>query len=160
MPAQRPGSVSRPSARNGKISPLPEPTGRDGADLRRLGQALGARIDDVLVLTDARNVQATGESGKDLDEVVQDSFERIGRRSTEAVAEWMAGGDPKAGKDTGREAWDTYGQLAAGGGFELVNDHDPKPLYYQFEAEHPGQFTWEYLEQGPEVWRVRISRDA
>jgi diguanylate cyclase (GGDEF)-like protein len=67
----------------------------------------------VLVLTDARNVQATGESGKDLDEVVQDSFERIGRRSTEAVAEWMAGGDPKAGKDTGREAWDTYGQLAA-----------------------------------------------
>jgi uncharacterized protein (DUF2249 family) len=56
--------------------------------------------------------------------------------------------------------FDTYGQLAAGTGFELVNDHDPKPLYYQFEAEHPGQFTWEYLEQGPEVWRVRIGRPA
>ena len=56
--------------------------------------------------------------------------------------------------------FDTYGQLTAGGGFELVNDHDPKPLYYQFEAEHPGQFTWEYLEQGPEVWRVRIGRPA
>lgn len=41
-----------------------------------------------------------------------------------------------------------------------LNDHDPKPLYYQFEAEHAGQFTWEYLEQGPEVWRVRIGRPA
>jgi uncharacterized protein (DUF2249 family) len=45
-----------------------------------------------------------------------------------------------------------------GGGFVLVNDHDPKPLYYQFAAEHPDQFTWDYLEQGPEIWRVRIGR--
>jgi uncharacterized protein (DUF2249 family) len=42
----------------------------------------------------------------------------------------------------------------------LVNDHDPKPLRYQFEAEHAGEFTWEYLESGPEVWRVRIGRPA
>lgn len=40
----------------------------------------------------------------------------------------------------------------------LVNDHDPKPLYYQFEAEKPGRFGWEYVEAGPEVWRVRITR--
>ncbi|MDR7525880.1 MAG: DUF2249 domain-containing protein, partial [Armatimonadota bacterium] len=45
-----------------------------------------------------------------------------------------------------------------GEAFELVNDHDPKPLYYQFAAELPGQFTWQYLEQGPEVWRVRIGK--
>ncbi|EQD31170.1 hypothetical protein B1B_18250 [mine drainage metagenome] len=48
--------------------------------------------------------------------------------------------------------------LAPGHCFVLVNDHDPKPLYYQFQAEHTGQFTWEYLEQGPETWRVRIGR--
>lgn len=42
--------------------------------------------------------------------------------------------------------------------FVLVNDHDPKPLYYQFQAERTDQFTWEYLEQGPEAWRVRIGR--
>ena len=42
--------------------------------------------------------------------------------------------------------------------FELVNDHDPKPLYYQFAAEMPGQFSWDYLEQGPDVWRVRIGK--
>jgi uncharacterized protein (DUF2249 family) len=56
--------------------------------------------------------------------------------------------------------FDTFDQLAAGHGFELVNDHDPKPLYYQLEAEQTGRFSWEYLEQGPEVWRVRIGRTA
>jgi uncharacterized protein (DUF2249 family) len=40
----------------------------------------------------------------------------------------------------------------------LVNDHDPKPLYYQFAAEHAGVFVWEYLEKGPIDWRVRIGK--
>ena len=51
-----------------------------------------------------------------------------------------------------------YQALDVGAGFVLVNDHDPKPLRYQFEAEHPGEFTWDYLEAGPQVWRVRIGR--
>ncbi|MHB8245531.1 MAG: DUF2249 domain-containing protein [Acidimicrobiales bacterium] len=51
-----------------------------------------------------------------------------------------------------------YGALRAGAGVVLVNDHDPKPLRYQFEAEHAGEYTWDYLEQGPRVWRVRIGR--
>ncbi len=42
--------------------------------------------------------------------------------------------------------------------FAFTNDHDPKPLYYQIEAESPHPFTWEYLESGPEVWRVRVGR--
>lgn len=54
--------------------------------------------------------------------------------------------------------FDTFRDLEPGAGFELRNDHDPKPLYYQFAAELPGAFTWDYLEQGPEVWRVRIGR--
>ena len=53
-----------------------------------------------------------------------------------------------------------YRDLAPGAGFVLVNDHDPKPLRYQFEAEHAGQFTWDYLQSGPDVWRVRIGRPA
>jgi uncharacterized protein (DUF2249 family) len=56
--------------------------------------------------------------------------------------------------------FDTFAGLTAGNGFELVNDHDPKPLYYQLEAEQTGRFSWDYLEQGPEVWRVRIGRTA
>lgn len=54
----------------------------------------------------------------------------------------------------------TFESLSSGQSFILINDHDPKPLYYQFANEHQGQFTWEYLEQGPEVWRVQIGRPA
>ena len=52
----------------------------------------------------------------------------------------------------------SYQALEPGESFELVNDHDPKPLYYQFQAEHGEAFTWEYLEQGPDQWRVRIGK--
>ncbi len=58
------------------------------------------------------------------------------------------------------QIFQTYTDLQPGTAFVLVNDHDPKPLYYQFQAEHTGEFTWEYLEEGPEVWRVRIGRPA
>lgn len=33
-----------------------------------------------------------------------------------------------------------------------------EPLYYQFAAERQGAFTWRYLEEGPEVWRVEIGK--
>jgi uncharacterized protein (DUF2249 family) len=52
----------------------------------------------------------------------------------------------------------TFGSLPHGAAMELVNDHDPRPLYYQFAAELPGQFAWDYLEQGPDTWRVAIKR--
>jgi len=52
----------------------------------------------------------------------------------------------------------TFRDLPPGAAMELVNDHDPKPLYYQFQAETPGRFAWDYLEQGPEVWRVAIRK--
>jgi uncharacterized protein (DUF2249 family)/hemerythrin-like domain-containing protein len=54
--------------------------------------------------------------------------------------------------------FETFASLRAAESFVLVNDHDPKPLYYQFQAEHTQQFSWDYLEQGPQVWRVRIGR--
>lgn len=54
----------------------------------------------------------------------------------------------------------TFAALAPGESFILVNDHDPKPLRYQFQYEHADEFGWEYLEQGPAVWRVAISKTA
>lgn len=51
--------------------------------------------------------------------------------------------------------WDALGE---GESFELVNDHNPLPLYYQFACEYPGRFLWHYLERGPEVWRVRLTK--
>ena len=40
----------------------------------------------------------------------------------------------------------------------IRNDHDPKPLRYQTESLWPGVFEWTYLEAGPSVWRVEITR--
>ncbi|MCE7986382.1 MAG: DUF2249 domain-containing protein [Caldilinea sp. CFX5] len=54
----------------------------------------------------------------------------------------------------------TFGALQPSQSFLLVNDHDPKPLYYQFAFEHKDEFSWAYLEQGPDVWRVRIGKTA
>ena len=53
-----------------------------------------------------------------------------------------------------------FDELTPGTGFTLQNDHDPKPLYYQLEAEYPKQFGWTYVESGPTVWRVEIAKLA
>jgi len=53
----------------------------------------------------------------------------------------------------------TYNNLAAGEAFVIINDHDPKPLQFQFAAEHgKDKFSWEYLEEGPTVWKVQIGK--
>jgi uncharacterized protein (DUF2249 family) len=52
----------------------------------------------------------------------------------------------------------TFVGLAAGEHFILRNGHDPVPLRYQFEAEFPGTFTWEYVHRQPEDVAVRITK--
>ncbi len=56
--------------------------------------------------------------------------------------------------------FNTFEELAPGQFLLLVNDHDPAPLHYQFLAERPDQFSWEYVEKGPEVWQVHITKNA
>ena len=56
-------------------------------DLLRLGEALHARTEDVV----AGMMERSARSGVVLDEVVEDSFARVGAVSTIAVARWMAG---------------------------------------------------------------------
>lgn len=67
---------------------------------------------------------------------------------------------PLAPRDRHPLIFQTFKDLTPGKGFVLVNDHDPKPLFYQFQAEHGKSFGWEYLESGPDVWRVHITRAA
>ncbi len=50
--------------------------------------------------------------------------------------------------------------LQPGEHFVFINDHDPVPLYYQFSAEFPGAFTWDYEEKGPDAYAVRITKLA
>ncbi|GJQ48470.1 hypothetical protein KsCSTR_40840 [Candidatus Kuenenia stuttgartiensis] len=52
--------------------------------------------------------------------------------------------------------FNTFDGLRAGEMMVLINDHDPKPLKYQLEAERPGQMEWKYIEQGPDIWKVEI----
>ncbi len=49
-------------------------------------------------------------------------------------------------------------ELKTGESLTLINDHDPKPLSYQLQAERPEQFDWQYLQQGPKEWKVKITR--
>ena len=50
----------------------------------------------------------------------------------------------------------TWDSLKPGETLKIINDHDPKPLRYQFEAEYKGQYQWEYEQEGPKDWMVKI----
>ena len=63
-------------------------------------------------------------------------------------------------KDRHARIFQTFDSMSAASDFVLISDHDPKPLLYQFQAERAGRFDWSPLEEGPEVWRVRIHRRA
>jgi uncharacterized protein (DUF2249 family) len=52
----------------------------------------------------------------------------------------------------------TWLELPVGDHFILLNDHDPAPLRYQFAAQWPDTFTWEYLVNIPGEARVKITK--
>jgi uncharacterized protein (DUF2249 family)/quercetin dioxygenase-like cupin family protein len=83
------------------------------------------------------------------------------------AAPLFAGADPAtldvrdlAPRDRHARIFATFDALRPGEAFRLVNDHDPKPLKYQFAAEHAGEATWEPERTGPETWIVRIGKSA
>jgi uncharacterized protein (DUF2249 family)/iron-sulfur cluster repair protein YtfE (RIC family) len=56
-----------------------------------------------------------------------------------------------------------FGALEAvrpGDGMVLVAPHDPLPLLAQIEQRSPGAFEVDYLERGPEAWRLAFVRNA
>ncbi|TMV50344.1 DUF2249 domain-containing protein [Paenibacillus mesophilus] len=54
--------------------------------------------------------------------------------------------------------FETFDSLKPNEAMLLINDHDPVPLRFQFQAMHPGKFTWDYIEQGPATFRVKIGK--
>ncbi|KAB1990086.1 DUF2249 domain-containing protein [Streptomyces triticiradicis] len=53
-----------------------------------------------------------------------------------------------------------FGAIAAvpsGRAMVLVAPHDPLPLLAQIEDRHPGAFAVEYLQHGPEAWRLLLT---
>lgn len=54
--------------------------------------------------------------------------------------------------------FDAFDELKPGEAFVFTNDHDPKPLYYQMEAEGDEPFEWEYLLAMPGEWKVKVMK--
>jgi uncharacterized protein (DUF2249 family) len=53
-----------------------------------------------------------------------------------------------------------FDALQPGEVLQLTNDHDPKPLRLQLESRSANQFQWAYLQSGPDLWQVQITKVA
>jgi diguanylate cyclase (GGDEF)-like protein len=115
-------------------------------DLQRLGCALHERTDDVV----AGMMERSTRSGTVLDEVVEDSFARVGAVSTIAVARWMAGEGAQAAREVGQESWSIFGQLAAQRAAPL-NEVTKRCLRWRDAAEDVVRETGEGLALSSEV---------
>jgi uncharacterized protein (DUF2249 family) len=49
-----------------------------------------------------------------------------------------------------------FEHLAPDQSLQIKVDHDPRRLRLQLEAHHGLRCGWYYLEQGPDLWRVRL----
>lgn len=50
--------------------------------------------------------------------------------------------------------------LHVGGGIIISATHNPLPLLEQLRSQHADKFETEYLDEGPERWRLFIRRNA
>ena len=57
------------------------------------------------------------------------------------------------------EIFNCWNKLKENNALRIINDHDPKPLYYQFQAEQKA-FEWKYEKQGPKDWIVSITKTS
>jgi len=48
--------------------------------------------------------------------------------------------------------------LKPGDILKIINDHDPKPLSHHFATSQPEKYQWEYEQEGPVEWIVKITR--
>jgi uncharacterized protein (DUF2249 family) len=47
--------------------------------------------------------------------------------------------------------------LRPGQTMEMIDEYDPVDLYIEFQRR-PDLYGWHYLERGPKVWRVQVTR--
>ncbi len=92
------------------VAGAPAPgAGEPTSELHALGLTLMDRAEDVLSLT----LERSRASEQHVDAVVQESFERISRSSTIAVARWISGEGLQVAREAGSEMWLIFGELAA-----------------------------------------------
>ncbi len=49
-----------------------------------------------------------------------------------------------------------FEHLAPDESLQIIVDHNPRRLRLQLEARHGSRCAWSYLEEGPDIWRVRL----
>lgn len=54
--------------------------------------------------------------------------------------------------------FDKWESLKVGETIQIINDHDPRPLHYEFEGEYKDSYKWEYVQKGPKDWIVNITK--
>jgi uncharacterized protein (DUF2249 family) len=101
-------------------------------------------------------VQITKEGSGDAGASEGASEEETGNEAVEVLQELDVRDLPPAQRH--EQIFAAYDNLDGGTGFVLVNDHDPKPLYHQFEAETGPEFRWEYRQKEPGEFRVLIGK--
>lgn len=57
-----------------------------------------------------------------------------------------------------RAVCDSFARLSPGGVVEIVADGDPIEIWHALDSLLAGRFTWEYAEEGPAAWRVRVGK--
>jgi uncharacterized protein (DUF2249 family) len=68
---------------------------------------------------------------------------------------------PVEPKDRYERIMAAYESLQAGETLELTVDHDPKCMYYTLKATRGDDaFAFEYLENGPDAWRVHVRKNG
>jgi diguanylate cyclase (GGDEF)-like protein len=115
-------------------------------DLLRLGEALHERTEHVV----AGMIERSERSGPVLEDVVEESFARVGAVSTIAVARWMAGEGAQAAREVGQESWSIFGQLAAQRAAPL-NEVTKRCLRWRDAADDVVRKASEELGLAPEV---------
>ncbi|MBI4377816.1 MAG: DUF2249 domain-containing protein [Nitrospinae bacterium] len=54
--------------------------------------------------------------------------------------------------------FEKWNRLNVGETLQIINDHDPGPLRYQFEIGYKDSFIWEYVTKGPKDWIINIKK--
>ncbi len=61
-------------------------------------------------------------------------------------------------EDGARILCETLDSLQMGETIEIIDNHNPSLLYNQLQENRPNEFEWNYLEEGPNTWKIAVKK--